>query len=160
MHGGLRQVDIPAPHFTDRVAEAQSILGSPDHGLGLASADRELLTSTLRDVTRAILDRGAPEQLLHGEPHPGNLLSTEHGPLFIDFETCCRGPIEFDIAHAPVEVRKHCPGANRELVRECGTLAMALVAAWRSHSHDTFPNGNDQRDRLLTALRRTRYGGR
>jgi hypothetical protein len=156
LHAGMRRVAIPAPHFTDRVAEAQRILAGGDCSPDLPDEDRELVTSTLRDVTRAILDRGAPEQLLHGEPHPGNLLSTKHGPLFIDFETCCRGPIEFDIAHAPGQVRKHYPGTDRELVRECGVLAIALVAAWRSHPQDSFPNGNEQRRRILTALRAAR----
>ena len=50
---------------------------------------------------RAIDDRAAVEQLLHGEPHPGNVLSTRNGPLFVDLETCCRGPVEFDLAHVP-----------------------------------------------------------
>ena len=41
---------------------------------------------------------------MYGEPHPGNLISTRTGPLLIDFEKCCRGPIEFDLAHAPDNV--------------------------------------------------------
>ena len=60
-----------------------------------ADADRDLLGNTLRNVRRAIGDRGAPEQLLHGEPHPGNVLNTKDGPRFIDLETCCRGPVDF-----------------------------------------------------------------
>ena len=68
----------------------------------IAGADRELLATTLRTTRRAILDRGASEQLLHGEPHPGNVLRTRDGLLFVDLETCCRGPVEFDIAHAAV----------------------------------------------------------
>ena len=35
-----------------------------------------------------IRDRGAAEQLLHGEPHPGNVLSTANGLVFVDIETC------------------------------------------------------------------------
>ena len=73
----------------------------------------------MRSLRRAISDRGAAEQLLHGEPHPGNVLSTKNGPLFIDLETCCRGPVEFDLAHVPEEVSEHYPGADQELLREC-----------------------------------------
>ena len=65
---------------------------------------------------RAVSESGRPEQLLHGEPHPGNLLSTRTGPLFIDFETYCRGPIEFDLAHAPDDVGDHYPGVDRGLL--------------------------------------------
>jgi Ser/Thr protein kinase RdoA (MazF antagonist) len=58
-------------------------------------ADRELLGGTLRSLRRLIGGRGGVEQLLHGEPHPGNVLTTKNGLLFIDLETCCRGPVEF-----------------------------------------------------------------
>jgi hypothetical protein len=47
--------------------------------------------------------------------HPGNLLPTRTGPLFIDVETCCRGPVEFDLAHAPGEVAAHYPGIGHRL---------------------------------------------
>jgi hypothetical protein len=37
---------------------------------------------------------GAAQQLVEsGEPHPGKLLSTKTGLLFIDLETCCRGRV-------------------------------------------------------------------
>jgi hypothetical protein len=96
LHAGMREIDLPAPHFTDRVAEAQQLVATRDRTPALADTDRELLGNTLRRLRRAIADRGAAEQLLHGEPHPGNVLKTESGPLFIDLETCCRGPVEFD----------------------------------------------------------------
>ena len=77
LHAGLRKLDVPAPHFTDRVEEAQRLVASRDRTPALADSDRELLGDTLRDLRRAIGDRNAAEQLLHGEPHPGNVLSTE-----------------------------------------------------------------------------------
>ena len=73
----MRQIDLTAPHFTDRVAEAQWLVGDRAQTPELADADRELLSNTLRSLRRAIGDRGAAEQLLHGEPHPGNLLNDE-----------------------------------------------------------------------------------
>ncbi len=71
LHAGMRQADVTAPHFTDRVAEAQRLVGTRAHTPELGEADRELLSNTLRRLRRAIGDRGADEQLLHGEPHPG-----------------------------------------------------------------------------------------
>lgn len=141
LHTGMRETDIPAPHFTDRVGEAQLLLASRDRTPALADADRELLAGTLRSLSRAISDRGAAEQLLHGEPHPGNVLSTKSGLLFIDLETCCHGPVEFDLAHAPEEVSEHYPDVNHDLLRECRILMLVMVTTWRWDRDDEFPNG-------------------
>ena len=153
LHAGMRNLDLAAPHFTDRVAEAQQLVASRDHTPALADADRELLLNTLRSLTRAISDRGAAEQLLHGEPHPGNALNTKRGPLFIDLETCCRGPLEFDLAHVPDEVSECYPGADQDLLRECRALVLAMVAAWRWDRSDQLPNGQRAARELLSALR-------
>ncbi|GIG68686.1 aminoglycoside phosphotransferase [Phytomonospora endophytica] len=140
LHTGMRTVDVTAPHFTDRVEEAQRLVADPGRTPELADADRELLASTLRDLRRTIGARGG-EQLLHGEPHPGNLLATDEGTLFIDLETCCRGPVEFDLAHAPDEVGEHYPGVNHDLLRECRILVLAMITTWRWDRDDRFPDG-------------------
>jgi Ser/Thr protein kinase RdoA (MazF antagonist) len=153
LHAGMRQVDLATPHFTDRVTEAQHLVEDSDASPALADADRELLIGTLRDRRQAISDRGAPEQLLHGEPHPGNLLGTTTDLLFIDLETCCRGPVEFDIAHVPEAVSEHYPGVDHELLRACGVLTLAMVAAWRWDRHDQHPHGRRAGRELVRALR-------
>jgi hypothetical protein len=153
LHAAMRTLDVSTPHFTDRVAEAQRLVASRDHTPALADADRELLGDTLRSRRRAIGDRGATEQLLHGEPHPGNVLHTKNGLLFIDLETCCRGPVEFDLAHVPEDVSARYPDADQDLVRECRGLVLAMVAAWRWQPEDQFPNGPRAARDLLSALR-------
>lgn len=153
LQAGMRTLDITAPHFTDRVAEAQELVANSDRTPELADSDRALLSNTLRHMRRAISDRGAPEPLLHGEPHPGNVLSTTTGLRFIDLETCCRGPVEFDLAHVPEEVSQRYPYADQELLRECRILVLAMVAAWRWDSGDQFPNGHRAGRALLSALR-------
>jgi hypothetical protein len=141
LHAGMRGLDVRTPHFTDRVESAQQIVAGPDATPDLPDADRRLLDSTLRELRRSIVERGRPEQVLHGEPHPGNLLATAGGPRFIDFETCCRGPVEFDLAHAPEEVADHYPGADPGLLRDCRILMLAMVTAWRFEPGDQLPNG-------------------
>jgi hypothetical protein len=98
-------------------------------------------------------DRHAPEQLPHGEPHPGNLLSTKLGPLFIDLETCCRGPAEFDLAHVPAAVSEHYPDAGQALLRDCRGLVLAVVATHRCDPADQLPDGQRALRDLLGALR-------
>jgi Ser/Thr protein kinase RdoA (MazF antagonist) len=141
LHAGMRRLDVAAPHFTDRVEEAQELVAGRDMTPELGDADREFLGDTLRTLRRVVLDRGGAEQLLHGEPHPGNLLATKDGPRFIDFETCCVGPVEFDLAHAPDEVADHYPGVDQDLLRDCRILMLAMITAWRWDRGDRFPDG-------------------
>jgi hypothetical protein len=160
LHAGMRQIDMTAPHFTDRVAEAQWLVDNRAETPELGDAERELLSNTLRSLRRAIVDRGADEQLLHGEPHPGNLLRTKKGLLFVDLETSCRGPVEFDIAHAPEEVGEHYPTVTQDLLRECRILVLAMIATWRWDRDDQFPNGRQLGTEWISQIRAAldRYG--
>jgi hypothetical protein len=133
LHAGMRKLDVPAPHFTDRVEQAQQLVASRDRTPALADADRE--------------------QLLHGEPHPGNVLATKSGLLFIDLETCCRGPVEFDLAHAPEEVTEHYPGVSQGLLRECRILVLAMITTWRWDRGDQLPNGRQLGTEWLSQIR-------
>jgi hypothetical protein len=160
LHAGLRQIDPGAPHFTERVAAAQSDVGDREQTPALLGADRELLSNTLSRLSAAISSGGTGEQLLHGEPHPGNLLSTRRGPLFVDLGTCCRGPVEFDVAHAPEKVAEHYPGANQNLIHQCRILMWAMVTTWRWRGDDQLPNGHHWRIEGLNQIRAAldRYG--
>ena len=153
LHQGMAKVDVDVPHVTDRVAEAQQLVGSRAETPALADADRDLLSSTLRIGRRAITERADAEQLLHGEPHPGNLLNTTNGPLFIDLETCCRGPVEFDLAHVPDRVTACYPGANADVLQAARLLVLAMVAAWRWDRRDQLPNGERAGQGLLESIR-------
>ena len=153
LHTGARSVEIATPHFLDRVAEAEGLVMHRDETPALAEADRHLLLSTLQSARERIHSHGAPEQLLHGEPHPGNLLSTRDGLLFIDFETCCRGPIEFDVAHVPEKVSARYPDVDQVLLAECRRLVLAMVAAWRWDIRDEFPDAHQHGRDILSLLR-------
>jgi Ser/Thr protein kinase RdoA (MazF antagonist) len=155
LHAGMREIDFPAPHFTDRVASAQQLVASRDRTPALAEPDRQLLGDTLRDLSRGIGERARAEQLLHGEPHPGNLLATKIGLLFVDLETCCRGPVEFDLAHAPEVVSEHYPDLDQVLLRACRILVLAMITTWRWDREDQFPNGRRLGNEWLGQLRAT-----
>ncbi|MYS93716.1 MULTISPECIES: phosphotransferase enzyme family protein [Streptomyces] len=153
LHAGMRTLDVPTPHFTDRVEEAQRLVANRDRTPALADADRELLGDTLRSLRRVIGERGGSEQLLHGEPHPGNVLTTHNGLLFIDLETCCRGPVEFDLAHAPDEVGEHYPGVDHDLLRACRILVLAMITTWRWDRDDQLPDGRRLGTEWLSRIR-------
>ncbi len=140
LHAGMRELDVPTPHFTDRVDEARRLVTDRELTPALAVQDRELLADALHMLGRAVDERGG-QQILHGEPHPGNLLTTTRGLLFVDLETCCRGPVEFDLAHAPEAVAEHYPDADGDLLRDCRLLVLAMITAWRWDRDDQFPDG-------------------
>jgi len=153
LHAGMRSIEVAAPHVMERVEQAVRLVANRDETPALMEADRQLLLDTLKSVPRAIGSRGAPEQLLHGEPHPGNLLNSRAGPVFIDLETFCRGPIEFDVAHVPDDVSARYPGVDQRLLQECRRLVLAVVAAWRCDARDEFPDGHRHGRDILTLLR-------
>jgi hypothetical protein len=148
LHAGMRRIDIPTPHFTDRVEAAQRLLADRDRTPELPEDDRRLLIDTLRHEIG-----GVDEQVLHGEPHPGNLLNTIHGPLFIDLETCCRGPIEFDLAHAPEDVAHHYPDVDHDRLKACRRLVLAMITTWRWDRDDQLPDGRRLAEQWLGELR-------
>jgi hypothetical protein len=170
-HASLRQIDVQAPHFTDRVADAQREVADLERTPELLPADRELLANALSRLSSEIAEHGSGEQLLHGEPHLGNLLRTKNGLLFIDLETCCRGPVEFDIAHGLLpnegghmlstdDVLAHYSGASRKVIERCRILIWAMITTWRWCRDDELPNRDYWRIEGLNQLRKelARYG--
>ena len=153
LHAGMRHVGLATPRFTDRVAEAEQVAADPGLSPELADTDRAFLGSRLRSLRRTIEGYGAVEQLLHGEPHPGNVLAAKNGPLFVDFETLCSGPVEFDLAHVPAAVCEHYPTLDRALLDDCRQLVLAMVAAWRWRLGDEFPDRRRWGQAFLRSLR-------
>ena len=81
------------------------------------------------------------------------MLRTKKGLLFIDLETCCRGPVEFDLAYVPEQVSVLYRSADQLLLRECRVLMLAMVAAWRWDRNDQFPNGRQAAQEFVSELR-------
>ena len=152
LHDVMREIEVVTPHFTDRAADVERWVAQRDVTPDLTPEDRSLLVDTLRGLRRSIVDRGAPEQLLHGEPHPWNVLHTQQGALFVDFENCVSGPVEFDLGWVPTAVSDCYPGVDQELVDDCRGLVLAIVAAhgWRTGDHKP---GRESGIRFLDVLR-------
>ena len=153
LHAGLRQVDVTTPHVMDRVAAAQRDVANRDVTPDLTEEDRALLADTLRDLSGSIVNRRAAEQLLHGEPHPWNVLNTENGPLFFDFENAAVGPVEYDLAWVPGEVSKRYPDADQDVVDECRGVVLAIIAMHRWRLGDQHPSGRESGVAFFNALR-------
>ena len=68
----------------------------------------------------------------------------ESGPRFPGFGTCCRGPVEFDLAHVTAEVGEGYAGGDRDLLSECRGLVLAMLAAWRCAPARGSPPGRQE----------------
>lgn len=158
LHASLRQIDGAAPHVAIRIAGWAEELRDQQQTPELPAAERELLSTTFGQVQTVMNRWERADQVLHGEPHPGNLLATSSGPRFIDFHTCQRGPVEYDIAFLPEDAAAHYPGANHALVRQLRALMWAGFTTMRWRHRDQFPNRDYWRaegmDRLRAALAR------
>lgn len=157
-HAALRGADLDGlavPHFSDRVAAALAEVSDRERSPDLTGPDRDLLLGTLGRLGAGLGLDGSADQLLHGEPHSGNLLHTAEGPLLVDLVTCCRGPVEFDLGHAPEDVAVHYPGADPDLVHRCRALNWAMFSAWRWRHRDRMPDREHWRAAGLDLVRTT-----
>ena len=153
LHAGLRQLDMERPRFTYRVAGAHKIQADRARSPALSEDDRTLLLDALNGHAQAIANRGAPEQLLHGEPHPGNVLGAARGRCSSIWKLAAGVRWNSILAHVPEDVAAYYPAADAELLGECRALVLAMVAAWRWDAADEFPNGRQWGHTFVSALR-------
>ena len=64
----------------------------------LTQLDIDGLRSELDALTPAVFESSLPAQALHGDASMSNLLRTESGPVWIDLEDVCAGPVAWDIS--------------------------------------------------------------
>src|SRR6185437_542979 len=80
----------------DLITEGLAILGK--HGVLDVDAITVLRGHQARLLAEIEATAGPELRVLHGDAHPGNILMSGTGCLWIDLEESCRGPREFDLA--------------------------------------------------------------
>lgn len=96
--------------------------------MGLEDAEflREVFDTLLPDLD----GRQFTSRALHGEPHDGNRLVTPFGIRWIDLESVCRGPVEWDLAFLPALARESFADVDDDLLGLLTSLNSARVATW------------------------------
>ena len=96
LHGVLRSYPGAAPWLAP-LGDIQAFLAGPQ--LMLTGADAaalaEAFTRLTAELDRPALDEG---QVLHGDAGAGNLMATDAGWIWHDFEDMCSGPVAWDLA--------------------------------------------------------------
>lgn len=105
LHTALAKLSPPTraslPNYMQSLDSARSRLADPDGLPALLAPDRRLLAAAFdrlqSELKELVSSKDFP--VIHGEPHSGNVLMVAGEPSFIDFETACTGPVEWDLAH-------------------------------------------------------------
>lgn len=134
LHEAVRDIDLPLERF-DRLDEVEEVAASIEH------PDRRLMLDAIAFARERVAAVDAPEQPLHGDAHHRNTLVTESGPVWVDLENICRGPVEYDLACLLWRTRVH--GAadadaslaaygphDAELVEELLPVLAAFLVPW------------------------------
>jgi hypothetical protein len=82
----------------------------------LTQQDIDRLRSELDALTPAVFESSLPAQALHGDASMSNLLRTESGPVWIDLEDVCAGPVAWDISGLVTSARAR--GQSAKFIEE------------------------------------------
>jgi Ser/Thr protein kinase RdoA (MazF antagonist) len=94
LHAVLRRYPRTLPVLAP-LQDIPAFLARPQTRVG--AAGKAALAAAYERLT-AELDPAAPQQALHGDAGVGNLMATDRGWLWHDFEDTCSGPAAWDLA--------------------------------------------------------------
>lgn len=98
LHEALRSCELELPRLVTPLEDVRRFLdrADPATSAGMRRAFDRALDGLPRDL---------PDQVLHGDPHPGNTLLATGGWTWADLEDTCAGPVAWDLACVATNVR-------------------------------------------------------
>lgn len=130
VHDGLDELPCELPSYSDAVESFERIL-SDGHSLSALDLSDRLFIERLYWDRRRELSHSRPAlRPLHGDAHLGNVLMTDAGPMWIDLEAICLGPLEWDVVSLPANARSEFPQIDDDLVRVLTDLRSLCVTTW------------------------------
>ena len=128
VHAALNDFGGSLPFFALELDDARRLL-RPHCSPTLEAVDRRFLLSVVNELQAALATHADRSRPLHGSPHRANWLMSQDGPLLLDFETACVGPVEWDLAALGEEELGFFPDADHELIRTMRQMRSVCVAA-------------------------------
>jgi aminoglycoside phosphotransferase (APT) family kinase protein len=153
LHRALADFDAVLPSLSERLERASSVISAPAAVPRLAPHDRAFLEERFAALRADADSGGRAPRVLHGGPHTANLLATREGPRWIDFDTTCRGPLEWDLAHLGHDAAALFPDSDAGLLATMRNLVSADVAIWCWHTYGRAPEVDEAARYHLEALR-------
>jgi len=130
LHDALAATRVALPSFRQSITRARTALDNDTALAALGRDDRGFLRDVFDDGLVALDNARFDERRLHGEPHDGNRIATNEGLRWIDFESCCIGPLEWDLAFQSGDVDRLFPQIDANLLALLRRLNSARVATW------------------------------
>ncbi len=127
------EINVDLPSYTAELETVSQLLRDRRRMASLPEPDRLLLIQAFDRLEKRLHVLSPPRThiTIHGSPHPYNILLVDGEPRFIDFETTCVGPCEWDLAHMDSEVlNTYGRMTNVELLRACREMVSLKTAAW------------------------------
>ena len=153
LHAGMRKIDLPTPHFTDRVEQAQQLVASRDRTPALADADRELLGDTLRSLRRVIGERGGPSSCCTASRTRATCSPRRTGCCSSTSRRVAAGLSNSTSPMRPKRSASTIRASIKSLLRECRILVLAMITTWRWDRDDQLPNGRQLGTEWLSQIR-------
>ena len=121
------------PSYLEELQSVSELLRDIRRLSALPEVDRHLLIRAFDHLWQRVQAASVVDAhvVIHGSPHPYNVLLVEGKPRFIDFETTSIGPVEWDLAHTSPDTVDNYDGAiNAHLLQTCRELVRVKTAAW------------------------------
>jgi hypothetical protein len=128
VHDALAAFPVELPWFALELDDALRLL-EPDRSPTLAAGDRAFLRGVAGELRATLRTWQGPARPLHGSPHEGNWLRTAGGWRLLDFETACRGPLEWDLTTLDADAVERFSDVDRDLLYVLRRMRSACVAA-------------------------------
>lgn len=115
------------PDFSEAIVGASRV--AQESALScLTSEEATFLRSVLASSVSSLSEFRWSTRTLHGDPHTGNVVLTSSGPRWLDFESVCSGPLEWDLSALPGGA--HLFVHDSDLLRVLVSLRRACVVTW------------------------------
>jgi Ser/Thr protein kinase RdoA (MazF antagonist) len=118
------------PSFREQVEDVSDLLARHGALPALGSADHSFLRDRADRLVERLNGFDLEEQPLHSEAHLGNVMRTEEGLRWFDFESVCRGPREWDLSTLPGDALHAFEDYDAGLLDLLRQLRSLCVAAW------------------------------
>ena len=143
LHTVLREYLVPLPALAP-LQDLPAFLARPQANVG---QERKAALAAAYQRLTARLDPAAEWQALHGDAGAGNLMATDQGWLWHDFEDTCSGPVAWDLAAStasqyldgPRVLAAYRDPINRAQLAVCEQLRRLDLTVWYSLYAERLP---------------------